>query len=142
MSVLMVFIILMIQLDFDKCFHEHPSTKTFPELNLCLGLCYKYLKLITYHILVFFIGIPMARLWAFFNGSVRFFYVWIYQPCLRLYVMWSYAFTPLVTVPFQAMLTPLVDVYARIFRQIRVKATLDGSFAERLAAAGHTIQQA
>ena len=84
----------------------------------------------------------MALFWACLNGFMMFLFVWLYQPFLRLTIMWLYAFTPLVTVPLQAMLTPLVDVYARIFRQIRVKATLDGSFAERLAAAGHRVQQA
>ena len=129
------------QLEFNKCFHEHKSTKTFPELNLCLGLCYKYTKLVIYHIFVILIGVPMAILWAIINGIMVFVLVWLYQPALRLTIMWIYAATPLITVPLQAIFTPLVDVSARLFRQIRVKATLDGSFAERLAAGGRRDSQ-
>ena len=83
----------------------------------------------------------MAIIWAIINGIMVFVLVWLYQPLLRLTIMWVYAFTPLVTVPLQAIFTPLVDVGARIFRQIRIKATLDGSFAESLAAAGRRGSQ-
>ena len=51
--------------------------------------------------------------------------------------MLIYATSPLVTVPLQALCIPLVDAAARFFRQIRIKTTLDGSFAERLAAGRH-----
>ena len=121
------------QLEFDKCFHEHKSTKTFRQLNVCLGVTYKYTKLVIYHIFVILIGVPMAILWAILNGLMVFILVWLYQPVLRVTVMWIYALTPLFTVPIQAILTPLVDVSARIFRQIRIKANLEGSFADRLA---------
>ena len=124
---------IIIQLEFDRCFHEHKSTKTFPQLNTCLGITYKYTKLVIYHIFVILIGVPMAILWAILNGIMVFILVWLYQPVLRVTVMWIYAFTPLVTVPIQAIFTPLVDVSARIFRQIRIKASLDGSYAEKLA---------
>ena len=85
------------------------------------------------HIFVILIGVPMAILWAILNGIMVFILVWLYQPVLRVTVMWIYAFTPLVTVPIQAIFTPLVDVSARIFRQIRIKASLEGSYAEKLA---------
>ena len=74
----------------------------------------------------------MALIWAVVNGIMVFILVWLYQPVLRMIVMWIYAVSPLVSVPLQAIYTPLVDVHARIFRQIRIKAKLDGSFAERL----------
>lgn len=80
----------------------------------------------------------MSILWAIINGIMVFILVWIYQPALRMTIMWIYAITPLATVPLQAIFTPLVDVVARIFRQIRIKAKLDGSFAERLARHGRT----
>ena len=105
---------------------------------MCLGITYKYTKLVVYHIFVILIGIPMALLWALLNGIMVFILVWLYQPALRVTVMWIYAVTPLVTVPLQAIFTPLVDIQARIFRQIRIKANLDGSFAERLAGHTHT----
>ena len=76
------------------------------------------------------------RLWALLNAIMVFILVWLYQPVLRVTVMWIYAVTPLVTVPLQAIFTPLVDIQGRIFRQIHIKAKLDGSFAKRLA--GHT----
>ena len=124
---------LSLQLEFDKCFHEHKSTKTFPQLHACLGVTYKYTKLVIYHIFVILIGVPMTLLWALINGIMVFVLVWLYQPVLRLTIMWIYALTPLVTVPLQAIFTPLVDVGARIFRQIRIKAKLDGALAEKLA---------
>ena len=96
-------------------------------------MVYKYTKLVIYHIFVILIGIPLAIIWAVINGIMVFILVWLYQPVLRMTVMWIYAVTPLVTVPLQAIYTPLVDAHARIFRQIRIKAKLDGSFAERLA---------
>ena len=81
----------------------------------------------------------MSLIWAIISGIMVFILVWLYQPGLRLTIMWIYAITPLVTVPLQAIFTPLVDVAARIFRQIRIKAKLDGSFAERLAGqSGHS----
>ena len=119
------------QLDFDKCFYEHRSTKTVKELNTCLNFTYKHIKLIVYVILVVFLGIPFVILYAIFNAFAVFFVVWMYQPLLRVLVMLTYAFAPLVTVPLQAVFTPLVDVNARLFRQIRIKANLGGTFAER-----------
>ena len=123
----------LLQLDFDKCFYEHESTKTIPQLFIIVGRIYKYIKIAMYHFFVFLFGIPMAVFWAMFNGFMVFFYVWFYQPFLRLSTMWMYALSPLVSVPLQAFFAPISDVVARIFRQIRVKATLDGPFAERLA---------
>ena len=55
--------------------------------------------------------------------------------------MWTYAFAPLATVPLQAICAPFIDIGARIFRQIRIKAKLDGAFAERLAELRQTDAQ-
>ena len=71
---------------------------------MCLGITYKYTKLVVYHIFVILIGIPMAILWAVLNGIMVFVLVWLYQPVLRVTVMWIYAVTPLITVPLQACL--------------------------------------
>ena len=120
------------QLDFDKCFYEYDSTKTLPELMAIVGVIYKYVKLVVYHGFVIVVGIPMALMWAILNGFMVFCLVWLYQPLLRIMIMLIYALAPWATVPLQAFYTPLIDAHARIFRQIRVKATLDGSFAERL----------
>ena len=122
-----------LQLDFEACFHEHKSTKTWPPLHLVTGLMYKYTKLVVYHIFVILIGFVFAFIWAIINGITAFIHVWLWGPALKLTLLWIYAVTPLVTVPLRAIFTPLVDIQARIFRQIRVQANLTGPFAEKFA---------
>ena len=79
----------------------------------------------------------MAILWAILNGLFVFIHVWIYLPAMKITIFWVYAFAPLMAAPIQAIFTPLVDVSARIFRQIRIKATLNGPLGEKLAE--HTV---
>ena len=81
----------------------------------------------------------MAILWAILNGLFVFIHVWIYLPIMKITVFWVYAFAPLVAAPIQAVFTPLVDVSARIFRQIRVKATLNGNIADKLVGHSHSV---
>ena len=115
------------QLSFEHFFEEDKDTKTFLAIYKVLGLVYKYIKLVLYHIFVILIGIPMTILWALINGLMAFVLVWLWGPALRLTIIIIYSVTPLATVPMQAILTPLVDVLARFFRQIRVRADLGGS---------------
>ena len=97
-----------------------------------VGLIYKYTKLTIYHIFVILIGIPMAILWAIINGIVVFTIVWLWGPAIKLVVLAVYAAAPAFTSPIQAVLAPLADVIARIFRQIRVRANINGSFIKNI----------
>ena len=128
-----MYLLLVLQLEFDACFHEHKSTKTWPQLYQLTGLMYKYTKLIVYHFFVILIGLILAFIWAVINGIMAFIHVWIWGPALKLSLLWIYAVIPLVTEPLRAIFTPLVDVQARVFRQIRVQANLTGPLAEKLA---------
>ena len=119
-------IILSLQLDFKECFHEHESTKTVAVYYKVLGLTYKYVKLFTYHFFVFVFGFILAFLFAILNGVMSFIHVWIYGPTAKIALLWVYAVIPLAVAPLRAILRPLVDVHARIFRQIRVN--LSGSY--------------
>jgi len=96
------------------------------------GLMYKYTKLFVYHFFVLVIGLFLVFIWAVFNGIVVFFHVWIWGPILKFILLVTYAVMPLVTEPLRGLFTPLVDVQARIFRQIRVQANLSGPLAEKL----------
>ena len=120
------FVHFSVQLEFEACFHEHEKTKTVVQLHDVLGVVYKWIKLITYHLFVVLIGIPLMIIWAFVNGIMAFLYSWIWSPVLRLSIFWLAAILPLVTMPLVVIFKPLVDVSARIFRQIRIKANLNG----------------
>ena len=115
------------QLSFEHFFEEDKDTMTFHALHKVLGLVYKYTKLAYYHFFVILFGIPITIVCAFINSLMAFVLVWLWGPVLRLTIILTYAVTPLATVPIQAILTPLVDVQARFFRQIRVHAVLGGS---------------
>ena len=85
-----------------------------------MGLIYKYIKLITYHALVFVFGLFFVIVYAVFNGVLAFFHVFIYGPTAKMLMVGVYALAPLFIAPFCALYRPMVDVHARIFRQIRV----------------------
>ena len=123
----MFIFILILQLDFDHCFTEHKSTKTFSQLYKFVGIIYDYMKLAIYHIFVILIGIPMVFVWGIVNGITVFVIVWLWGPAIKLAVLLVYAVAPAFTAPLQAILAPLADVIARIFRQIRIRAHIDGS---------------
>ena len=114
------------QLDFKECFHEHESTKTIRQYYTAMDYTYKYVKLFVYHFFVFVFGFILAIVFAIINGIVSFVHVWIYGPSLKVVLLWVYAVAPLATVPLRAIITPMVDVLARTFRQIRVQANLSG----------------
>ena len=107
-------------MDFKECFHEHESTKTIQPVYKVMGLTYKYIKLVTYHLFVLFLGFIPVVLFALINGVVSFVHVWIFSPLAKVTLLWVYAIVPLAVAPLKAFFTPLVDVQARIFRQIRV----------------------
>ena len=86
-----------------------------------LGLIYKYVKFFTYHTFVFLFGVFFVIVYAIFNGALSFFHVWIYGPTAKMLLVGVYALAPLVVAPFSAVYRPLVDVHARIFRQIRIR---------------------
>ncbi len=113
-------------MEFDDCFEEHHKTKTFSALYKVMGLVYKYTKLAIYHFFVIVVGIPLMFLWAIVNGIMTFVLVWMWGPALRLTVTLVYSVAPTWYVPVQAILTPIVDVFARIFRQCVIKAKLNG----------------
>ncbi len=102
-----------------------------------LGVIYKYTKLIFYHIFVIVFGIPLTFVWALTNGIIVFYLVWIWGPVLRLFIVLIYSIAPAVTTPVQALLSPLVDVLARIFRQCRIKADIGGNLGRRLTGQEH-----
>ena len=114
------------QLEFDVCFHEHQKTKIFGLAHKVLGIVYKWIKIITYHVFAFVIGVPLMIIWALFSGITAFVYSWIWSPVLRVAIFWLAALLPLITVPIVIMYRPLVDVTARVFRQIQIKANLNG----------------
>ena len=115
------------QLEFEDCFEEHHKTKIFSALYKVLGLIYKYTKLVLYHFFVIIVGIPLMLVWAIINGITSFVMVWMWGPALRLIVVVVYCVAPAFYVPVQAILSPIVDVSARIFRQCVIQAKLSGS---------------
>ena len=92
---------------------------------------YKYVKFGTYHLFVLVFGIFLAIIFGIINGIVSFGHVWLYGPLLKYTLIVVYSAAPLATVPLVALLTPLVDVHARFFRQIRIRFNLTGLSKER-----------
>ena len=113
-------------MEFEDCFEEHNKTKTFAGLYKVLGIVYKYTKLVLYHIFVILIGVPLMFLWAIVNGIMAFILVWVWGPALRLLVVVVYSVAPAYVVPVQAIFSPIVDVFARIFRQCVIQAKMSG----------------
>lgn len=69
----------------------------------------------------------MSLLWAITLGILSFVLVWIWTPTFRALMFTSGRLLPAATEPLKALLIPIVDVHARLFRQIRVKSWLNGS---------------
>lgn len=78
------------------------------------------------------VGIPLTVIWAIVNGITAFVLVWLWGPALRYAIVWIYAFAPAVTTPMRALISPIVDVLARIFRQCRIQANVSGSLERKL----------
>ncbi|XP_064394053.1 uncharacterized protein LOC135341430 [Halichondria panicea] len=115
-----------LSLEFDATFHEHKKTSLVKPMHDILGIVYKWTKLITYHVFVIIIGIPLMIVWALVNGITAFTYSWLWSPAMRITIFWIAATLPLVTMPLVTIFRPLTDVAARCLSQIRVKAALDG----------------
>lgn len=110
------FIYFYTQLDFEECFNEHKSTRTFLQLHTFLSLTYKYTKIVIYHILVIIVGIWFAIAWAVINAAVAFFHAWVYGPMLKLMLIIVYMLNPLYSVPVRVLLRPPVDTIGRLCR--------------------------
>ena len=94
---------------------------------------FKYTKLIVYNFFVILLGIFLAFIWAVIYGFIIFYITYIWSPVLRLALLLINTALPLATEPLRALLTPLADVAARLFRQIRIKAQLNGGLLSPLA---------
>lgn len=112
------------QLDFNRFFEEDKDTKTFPAIYKAVGLVYKYIKLVLYHVLVIVLGIPLAILWAILNGIMIFVYVWIWGPVLRFFIIHVYSVAPAATVPVRAILGPVFETIGLMLSHIRFKGKL------------------
>lgn len=113
-------LILVFQLDFNACFFEHKSTSTITPVYKVYGYVFEYTKLIIYNILVFVLGVPFAVFWGIIFSLVSFILTWIWNPVLKLSLLLIGVTMPSVTEPLKALFGPLVDVQARIFRQIHI----------------------
>ena len=94
---------------------------------------FKYTKLVVYNFFVILLGIFLAFIWAIVYGIIMFYITYVWSPSLRLALILINTALPLATEPLRAFLTPLADVAARIFRQIRIKAQLNGGLLSPLA---------
>lgn len=121
-----------LQLQFEECFHEHKSTKIFPQFYNLLGQMYGHIKCAIYHLFVFVFGFLMVLIWGVVNGIFTFIHVWVWGPALKLILLWVHAIVPLVIVPLRLIGTPLIDVSARIFRQIHVRANVTKVATEKV----------
>ena len=113
-------------MEFGDCFEEDRNTITYPALYEVLGVAYKYIKFIVYHFFVVFLGIPLLFIAAIVNGIAVFTLVWIWGPLMKLMVATLYAVAPVYTVPTQIALTPIMDSFGRVFRQIIIQTKLSG----------------
>ena len=123
--------LVSLQLEFKECFHEHQSTRTVQVYHKALDYTYEYVKLVTYNIFVFVFGMLLVIFFGTINGMMAFCHVWVYGPIRKLGLIVIYSTAPLLTEPMRALLTPLYDIHARIFRQIRIQFNLTGLSKER-----------
>ena len=87
---------------------------------------FTYIKLFVYNFLVLILGLPLAVLWGIIIAISAFIYTWIWGPALKTVLMWLYASVPLVLAFLRSVYRPFVDVSARIFRQIRLRSSVNG----------------
>lgn len=71
--------------------------------------------------------------WGIILSFVSFTMSWLWNPSLKVFLLVVNSTLPAITEPLKALFTPLVDVSARVFRQIRVKASLDGGLMSPFA---------
>ncbi|XP_003383143.1 PREDICTED: uncharacterized protein LOC100632316 [Amphimedon queenslandica] len=122
-------------LHFDKVFHEHKSTATIPQVRaICPTIFFRH-KSLPYNVAVLIIGPWFLVLFAILAGVMAFVVTWILQPSIRLGLFVVGAVLPVFLEPLKIVLSLLKDVQARVFRQIRINASLGGSFnLDRIAA--------
>ena len=120
------------QVEFDSWFEENKSTRTIPVVYLINGYIFKYTKLFIYNFLVILFGFLFSFIWAILMGTTSFLLSWIWSPVLKSSILLISAIAPIMTESLRAFLTPLVDVHARLFRQIRVKGWLNGGLLNPL----------
>lgn len=75
-------------------------------------------------------------MWALLLSLVAFVVTWMYSPGLKMVLLVINSTLPIVTEPLKALFTPLIDVLARVFRQIKVDATLGGGLLAPLSRGG------
>ena len=114
------------QLEFEDCIDKHPNTLIIPKLNHFLSLSYKYTKLVAYCIFLIVVGVPLTFVWGCVNGSTVFCCMWVWSPILKLILLSVHSCAPAIVVPIQVLCAPIVDVAARIFRQVRLQAIILG----------------
>ena len=108
---------LHLQLDFEECFREHKSTRTFFQLHTLLSLIYTHTKFVIYHIFVIGIGVWLMLLLAIINGVFAFFHVWIWGPLLKLLLMVLYTFIkPIYSALVKVILYPVVETAGLLCR--------------------------
>ena len=66
-------------------------------------------------------------------GFCAFYVNYVWSPSLRLALLLVASMLPLVTEPLRVLFSPLADAVARVFRQIRIKATLDGGLFDTVS---------
>ena len=126
-------------MEFEACFKEHPNTTVSPKIISCLDIGYRWTKLVAYYIFVILIGVPLTFVWGCLNGLAVFCCVWVWGPQLKLLLLCLHSCAPAITTPVQVLCTPVVDVFARILRQVRVQAIVLGqSSVERYTSNTHT----
>lgn len=113
-------------MEFEACINEDPNTKALPKLVSHLSTGYKYTKLVTYVIFLILLGVPLTFVWGCANGVAIFYYVWIWGPILKLSKLVIHGLAPLIVMPTQVCCTPVVDVFARTWRQLRLQAIILG----------------
>ena len=111
---------------FESCFRESKPFSTVRVLYRVLGIMFYYTKLILYNYFVIILGFLFTFIWAVLMGFFAFYVNYVWNPSLRLALLLIASFLPLVTEPLRAFLSPLADAIARVYRQIHIKATLDG----------------
>lgn len=113
-------------MEFESCIEEHPHMQVLPKLMHFLSLSYKYTKLVVYCIFLILVGVPMTFVWGCVNGSTVFCCVWMWGPTLKLIKLTVHSCAPAIVVPVQVICTPIVDVFARMLRQLRLQAIILG----------------
>ena len=95
-------------------------------INQALDKVFTITKLMMYNLLVILIGFPTAFFWALGFASIAFFCTYILSPFIRMILIFVHVIMPLATETTRSLLYPLGDAIGRIFRQIQIKASLDG----------------